>query len=411
MDENADPNRYDEKTLARGQRFLGIVSGIVLVVALVVATVNLIAYRYMLHDQNQDIVQLLAGWGRMYKPILYDEIRPQVAVYGASWARDAFDPVTTGQLLGKTFFNHGVSGGSPYETRRFGDASLDNPALEAAIINLDTFYRDRPVARNRYGFDESILDVDPERNPRSWVGLKRIYSLTLTGWAAGANVELIRTIFERDRGAARPEYLEAYEQADHVRHQGAMDLARQRIFPEPGSPAVAAAPQAAAAGTIETSAELDWMIDGFCASGIDVYAYFTPSPARHLDDCDPQAREPLAALRFLRQKQRSCDATIRFFDFDYPNAVTLEGVLTPVRRSRYYRPDGHPRPTVGLLMAARMFERDFPPDTHAMAQQDFGVDLMSHPDAEVWLRERAARCEGNWGENGFQAYKDALTRP
>ncbi|MGD2173683.1 MAG: hypothetical protein PVF80_16325, partial [Gammaproteobacteria bacterium] len=187
------------------RRFLWIFASLVIVVAMLVATVNLVAYRYMLRPENQAIVQLLSGWGRMYKPILYDEIEPDVAVFGASWARDAFDPIETGKLLGLKVFNHGVSGCTAYEARRFVDSSLQNPNLESAIVNLDTFYDPELGARTRYGFDESILDVDAEGRPNPWVGLKRAYSLALTGWAAGANVELIQAILARDEGASRPE--------------------------------------------------------------------------------------------------------------------------------------------------------------------------------------------------------------
>ena len=151
------------------------------------------------------------------------------------------------------------------------------------------------------------------------------------------------------------------------------------------------------------------MIDGFCAHGIDVYAYYTPSHVRQ-QDCDLQATEELATLEFLRRKQTMCGARISYFEFSYANAVTLEGVLAPVTSSEYYRPDGHPRPTMGVLMAARMFDREFPPDTPAVVVEDFGVDLLTHEDPEGWLLERAARCEGDWGENGYADFKEALLK-
>jgi len=361
----------------------------------------------MLQEKNQTIVQLLSGWGRMYKPILYDEVQPQVAVYGASWARDAFDPDATGRTIGLSVFNHAVSGGAPYETRRFADSSLDNPNLQAAIINLNTFYRAERVARVRYGFDESILDVDPEHKPNHWVPLKRTYSLALSGWAAGANLKLISTILARDRGAAPSDYLKAYEKANHTRRSGAMTAARQRVFPEPGTASAAPPPNASPQFAITQLAELEVMIDGFCENDIDVYAYFTASHMRK-PECDSQAIKKLAALKLLRRKQAMCSARISYFDFAYANAVTLEGVLTPVTSSKYYRPDGHPRPTMGVLMAAVMFEREFPPDTPAVLEQDFGVDLLTHEDAEGWLLRRAARCEGDWGKNGYKDFKEAL---
>jgi hypothetical protein len=409
MDAEANPARHDERSRALARRFLRIFAAIVAAVALLVASVNLVAYRFMLRDDNQDIVQLLAGWGRMYKPILFDELRPDIAVYGASWARDAFDPIETGRLVGRRLFNHAVSGGTAYETRRFGDSSHDNPELEAAIINLDTFYRSELAARNRYGFDESILDVDPEGRPNRWVGLRRGYSLALTGWAAGANLELISSILARDRGAARPDYLRAYESADLTRRRRAMQEARDRIFPEPGVPAPGRRDSQAREPLFAEPAELGRMIDGFCAHHIDIYAYFTPTHARQMS-CDAEAGEEMAALDFLRRKQLGCGARIHYYDFGYANAVTLEGILTPVEVSRYYRPDNHPRPTVGLLMAARMFGSAFPPGTPELIERDFGTDLMAAIDAEGWLRDRAARCEGDWGEQGYAGFAEALGR-
>jgi hypothetical protein len=304
-------------------------------------------------------------------------------------------------------FNHAVSGGTAYETRRFADSSLDNPNLQAVIINLNTFYRSSPRARVRYGFDESILDVDPEHKPNHWVALKRTYSLALTGAAAGANLKLISTLRARDSGAAPADYLEAYEQADHTRRRGQIEIARQRIFPEPGKESEPSQPDSPPWFGSSELMQLEVMIDGFCEHGVDIYAYFTPTHMRQ-QDCNLSAIEELSALEFLRRKQTMCNARISYFDFSYANAVTLEGVLTPVTSSRYYRPDGHPRPTMGELMAASMFDRDFPPGTPTVIEEDFGVDLITRPDAEGWLLEHAARCEGDWGERGYTDFRDAL---
>lgn len=405
-DTHSNPLGHGDRELTAARRFLAIFAAFVLLVAALVASVNLVAYRYMLRDANQDVVQLLSGWGRMYKPILFDELQPEIAVYGASWARDAFDPIATGQLLGRRVFNHAVSGGTAYETRRFGESSLADSKLQAAIVNLDTFYRSELVARNRYGFDESILDVDPDGKPNRWVGLRRNYSLALTGWAAGANLELISALHARDAGAARENYLAAYQSADLSSRRSRMETARQQIFPRADEPSGShddAEPPPLAA----EPAELGKMIDGFCRSGIDIHAYFTPSHARQLH-CDPEATKELAALAFLRRKQAACDARIHYYDFGYPNAVTLEGLLQPVKSSRYYRPDNHPRPTVGLLMAARMFGTEFPLGTPALIERDFGVDLLSHENPEGWLLERAARCTGNWGDSGYEEFARAL---
>jgi hypothetical protein len=398
----------DRQARGAGRRFLRILATCVLAVAILVAGVNLAAYRYMLAEHNQAIVQLLSGWGRTYKPILYDEIKPEVAVFGASWARDAFDPIETGELLGRRVFNHGVSGGTAYETRRFADSALGNPNLQVAIINLNSVYRDTTTARFRYGFDESILNVDAEHRPNHFVGLRRAYSLALGGWAVGANVKLISTILERDRGVDRAHYLESYEHGDLTRRN--LKPIRKRIFPKPGQGPQTAPGDALPIDVNVQEDELGIMIDGFCAHGVDVYAYFTPSHTRQ-QDCDLSAGKELAVLDFLRAKQRGCAARIRYFNFAYPNVMTLEGVITPVRSSHYYRPDGHPRPTAGLAMAASMFDRPYPPGTSPMLVEDFGVDLISHADAEGWLLERAARCEGDWGEQGYDAMKQALQNP
>ncbi len=399
------PRTDDQHRRRSAHRFLWIFGSCVIVIASVVASVNLLAYRYMLSDDNQAIVQLLSGWGRLYKPILYDEIKPEVAVFGASWARDAFDPLETSRLLGRRLFNHGVSGGSPYETRRFADSALGNPNLQAAIINLNTFHRSGIRARFRYGFDESILNVDAERQPNRFVGLRRAYSLALGGWAVGANIKLISTIRARDRGVAKPDYLESYEQADHTRRN--MNSVRLQVFPEPDQ---APAPVESNDDWMQTELpELDIMIAGFCDANVDVYAYYTPTHARK-QSCDPGAREKLATLEFLRGKQRSCNARIHYFDFAYVNALTLEGVLSPVTASHYYRPDGHPRPAAGLAMAASMFDRPYPPDASPLLAEDFGVDLLSHENAEGWLLERAARCQGDWGPDGYDAFKAALEK-
>jgi len=397
----------DRRTRRVARRFLWIFSSCVVVIAFLVATVNLVAYRYMLSDDNQAIVQLLSGWGRIYKPILYDEIKPEIAVFGASWARDAFDPLETSRLLGRSVFNHGVSGGTPYETRRFADSALDNPNLQAAIINLNTFYRTNNRARFRYGFDESILDVDANHQPNRFVGLRRAYSLALGGWAVGANIKLISTILARDRGVAKPDYLESYQQADLTRRN--MKPTRDRIFPSSAQIAANELQESTLEPVQTEQPELEIMIDGFCSIDVDVYAYFTPGHVRK-QSCDSGAREELAALEFLRRKQSSCTARIHYFDFSYANAMTLEGVLSPVKSSHYHRPDGHPRPTAGLAMAASMFERPFPADAPPLLAQDFGVDLLSHEDAEGWLLQRAARCQGDWGESGHGDFKAALEK-
>jgi hypothetical protein len=386
---------------ASGARFLRTFAIMVAVVAVAVGTINVLAFRYMLREDNQSIVQLLAGWGRTYKPVLYDRFEPEVAVFGASWARDAFDPIEVGKLLGRKVFNHAVSGGTAYETRRFADSALTNPNLRAAIINLDTIYGAED-ARTKYGFDEAVLNFNPDLTPNRWVALSRAYSLVFTGWAIGADLDVLTAVRARERGAPPSEYLASYEQADLTTRREQLEAARARVLPE-SSPTVGRAPEVSAGqGPLEDPspfqvaalAELELMIDRLCERGVDVYLYFTPRNMFE-QNCDPDAQLARYTLELARRKQAMCAAKIGYFDFAYPNAVTLEGVTAPVTQSVYYRPDGHPRPTVGILMAAQMFGVDVSAESEDV-QRDFGVDLLRDPNPEAWLRERAARCVGVW---------------
>ena len=390
---------------AAAGRFLSLLTFSILLVALMVATINLFAYRYMLREDNQAIVQLMSGWGRIYKPILYDELQPQIAIFGASWARDAFDPIETGNLLQQTVFNHAVSGGTAYETRRFGDAALDNRNLQAIIINLDTFYRHKPGARFRYGFDESVLDVDPDLNVNKWVEISRAYSLALGGWAVGANLKLMQAILARDQGVPKSQYLESYQHMDWTRRN--LEGVKKRLFPEPDQVTRLSSTGSISTDQIVDPVELELMIDRFCANEIEIYTYFTPTHSSQ-KTCDPSAVKEISTLQFLRRKQTSCKAQLRYFDFSHPNMVTLEGVLKSVGSSEFYRPDRHPRSSVGLLMAARMFERDFPHTSSKKLENDFGVELLAHSNAEGWLTEHAARCQGDWGDDEYMRYYQSL---
>lgn len=208
------------------RRFLAVFATGVLALAGLVAAINRVAWELMTDPAQQDIVQLIDGWGRVYKPILYDHFRPEVAVFGASWARDAFDPIATSRLTGRSWFNHGVSGATPYETRRFIESSMDNPRLATAVVNLDTFLRDDERVKMKYGFDETLLDTDPEGRSTRWLAARREFAITLSGAAIGNNLEVLGAVRARAAGAERATYLESYDRFDFT---GAADeVARAR---------------------------------------------------------------------------------------------------------------------------------------------------------------------------------------
>jgi hypothetical protein len=95
----------------------------------------------------------------------------------------------------------------------------------------------------------------------------------------------------------------------------------------------------------------------------------------------------------LRWRQPTCGARLHHYNFNYPNAIALDGLVKPERYSQYYRSDGHPRPIVGLLLAARMFSQPFPGGTPPEIVAEFGGDLLTLDDAEARPREQARRLE------------------
>ena len=382
----------DHMEAGAGRRFLRLFALVVALIAATVAIVNRIAYRQMLLPENQTIVQLVDGWSRVYKPILFDYFEPQVSVYGASWSRDAFDPATTGPLTGLDWFNHSVSGSTPYEMRRFVESSLDDPKLKAVVLNLDTVLRPTVDVKIKYGFDEALLDTDPSGHPTRWLGARRTFATTLSGAAIGNNLEMLYALRARDSGADVSEYIESYDHFDFTGHEADIEKLRKLLprlttaLPADVGPLLSQLPLPPYAE------ELERMLDSLCKRDIDIHAYFTPD----LSVKGTKGRslaETLHGLDLLRRRQPDCRARLHYYNFNYPNAVTLDGLAKPARYSEYFRSDGHPRPTVGLLMAARMFGRPFPDGTPPEIGADFGVDLLTVNDAEARLRDQARRVE------------------
>ncbi|MDH4260315.1 MAG: hypothetical protein OEW16_08435 [Gammaproteobacteria bacterium] len=377
---------------ADGWRFLRLFVLVVASVALLVAIVNRIAYRQMLKPGNQTIVQLIDGWARVYKPILVDYFHPQVVVFGASWARDAFDPVTVGTMTGLRWFNHAVSGATPYETRRFIESTLDDPDLEVVVLNLDTILRSTIDVRMKYGFDEALLDNDPDGSPTRWLGARREYAITVSGAAIGNNLEVLKALRARDAGMDVSEYLESYDRFDFAGHEAELGRIRA-LLPELATMATAGAgPPLSQLPAPPYAEELDRILEVLCPRDIKIYAYFTPAMALN-GHLGRGLAASLYGLDILRRYQPGCRAQLHFYNFNYANVVTLDGIAASGRYSELYRSDGHPRPTVGLLMAARMFGLPFPDGTPPGIAADFGADLLTIDDAEMRLRVEARQVE------------------
>lgn len=371
-----------------GRRFLRAFALVVILVTAVVVVFNRIAFKQLLLPENQAIVQLIGGWSRVYKPILFDHFEPQVAVYGASWARDAFDPLTVSELTGLDWFNHAVSASTPYESRRFIESSLDDPRLQAVVLNLDTFLVPDVAVRAKTGFDETLLDTDVAGQPTRWLAARRFFATTLSGAAIGNNIEVLNAIRARDAGTDPADYLESYERLDFDGHVVALGRLRDLLPVVSRAVSTDEAPPLAELPVPPGAPELERALDALCRLDIDIYGYYTPTivaigePGRGLSTT-------LHGLEVLRRYQPRCRARLHLFNFNYPNGLTLDGLERTGRYSEYFRPDGHPRPTIGLLMAASMFGRPYPKGTPAAVRADFGVDLLTVPDAEQRLRAQA----------------------
>lgn len=365
------------------RRYLRILLGVILGSALLVAVVNSAAYSLMMVPEYRVIAQLRGGYGRTYKPMIQDFVKPSIVVFGASFARDAFDPDDLQRLTGRSAVNHAVSQGHPYESRRFLQSALaGNPELQTVILNVDSFLQTPNMARFEYGFDESILNVDARGRDNPFARFHRVYSRTLSGAAIGSNLELISILFRLRAGATKEEVVPCYTRRDWK--QSPAGKPRASLTAADIDEALA---QPAPAPNAEAYSELALALDAIQEHGIEAHLYFTPFP---VDLSTSRISTKLATLEFVRERARKVPGRLTLFDFDYPNAVTLE-CRAQAGPSEYYRPDGHPRPTVGQLISSRIFAKPFPSWASPELRSDFGVELLSHPDAKGWLVTQARR--------------------
>lgn len=370
---------------------------------LLVIAINGTAFYVIAAPENQRILQNNVGWERTYKPMIHDRLQPEVAVFGASWARDAFDYEETTALLGRPFFNHAVSGGQPYENRRFLQSALAaNPRLQVVMLNLNSFERHTRQLKFQYGFNEGLLKVDPDGEPNPQVTWNRFFAATLSGAAVGNNLSAFGILREFRSGVPKQTLLRAYDRHDLAANPRQAQWARMLAGERSGEGDAEPYDQA---GTSLKFEELGNAVRLACARGLPVKTYYTPSHPVILRYAHDQAALKIAVLDYLRALQAQCPAGLAYWDFAYPNAMTLEGLGGPDAESgglaRYFREDGHPRPTAGQLMTARMFDRPF----FDAPLRDMGVDLLTLPraEAERWIREREARWRGEWQPGAREA--------
>jgi hypothetical protein len=367
--------------------------GIAALLWLIVIGINGTAFFVIAAPENQRILQNNVGWERTYKPMIHDRLQPEVAVFGASWARDAFDYEEVTALLERPFFNHAVSGGQPYENRRFLQSALERGKLQIVLLNLNSFERHAKQLKFQYGFNESLLNVGPEGQPNPQVSWHRFFAATLSGAAVGNNLSAFSLLRQFRAGKPKQELLRAYDRHDLQSNPRQPQWARMLAGELSGEGEVEPFDSSAFATKFE---ELKSAVLLACASGLSVKTYWTPSHPLILRYAHDQAPLKTAVLGLLQQLKPNCPAGLQLWDFAYPNAMTLEGLGGPdgTGASRYFREDGHPRPTAGQLMTGQMFGKPVFGDT----LRDLGSDLLALPQAEAvsWITEREARWRGQW---------------
>ncbi len=385
---------------ARALRHLRLMIATTLFIWLVVIGANMLTFRLLLQPQHQAAVEMISGWGRTYKPILFDRFKPRVASFGASWVRDAFDPEVISAMLGKLFYNFGISGCQPYEVRRFLQSALSIHSLETVIINLDSMIDDPSHPRTQFGFNEALLNVDAAGQVNAFVEAQRMFAVTLSGASIGYNIEVSQALWKLRNGDSKEDVIPSFDRYDYspaaVRERAL--LARAQVI-DASAPAgagdVSKSPGSAADGGL--GEEFDRAMTAVCADKIQVFLYTTPGQVLLKAANPPALRTRIAWYERLQAWNDRCGGRIHYFDFNYPNALTMEGVMNVPPRAEYFRRDGHPRPTVGQAMIAAMFPAGSAEGSGHFSS-DFGTDLMAlpKPAALAWITRTQERWSGQW---------------
>ena len=183
-------------------QFRRVLGSLIAVIAIVVVGNNLL-FAQIRSPQNASIAQMIPGWTRQFKPLLYDHVKPQAIAFGASWVRDAFDPEMMERLTGEKFFNFGVSGGSSFESFRLAQSAFSTHPPERIYLHLESFFDAPRATRLRHGFDERILHLDETGEPTRFVGFYRALKINFSGSALGFGYRFLTAKFALARGAQR----------------------------------------------------------------------------------------------------------------------------------------------------------------------------------------------------------------
>jgi hypothetical protein len=352
-----------------------------------IMVINNLVFQKARSPQHIGTAQMIYGWARLYKPMLFDGVKPELVAFGYSWVRDLFDPPRMQALTGMKFFNFGMSGATSFESLRLIQNMLAVHPPKAVLLNLQSFYDTPRDQLTESQFDERILHVNRDGSPNSWANLYRVLKINTSGAALAFNYRFLSSVQAMNTGKSREEVLGPYERRDWAESPKLIAEARNlistpRIFGSDADPAIR--------GELSFN-DLDAAMGQLCQAGVDIKLYESPAM------CGYDMRQTFAALQLVRKHQASCQSKISFHVFRYPNAVTMEGLAKNPGLSMFYRPDGHPRPTMGEVIVTRMFGLENKSGAPPLPT-DFGADVaaMSEDDANSWISSRAKRCYGQW---------------
>ena len=355
---------------------------------------NNIVFQMIRSPQHIGTAQMIYGWARLYKPMIFDDVRPDLVSFGYSWVRDLFDPPRMEALTGKTFFNFGMSGATSFESLRLIQNMLAVHTPKAALLDLRSFYdtpRDHLVESQ---FDERILHVNRDGSPNPQAGLYRLLKINTSGAALAFNYRFLVTHYAIASGEHREEVLPSYERRDWARARNRIEetrtlISQPRAFGEESDPRIR--------GKLSLH-DLDASMGHLCEAGVDIKLFESPIM------CGYDMSQTLAALQLVRARAPTCKSKISFHVFRYPNAVTLEGLAKEPGLSMFYRPDSHPRPPLGEMIATRMLGLEGQPGA-PLLPKDFGANVaaMDNASATDWILTRGKRCYGQWEPGALES--------
>ncbi|MDA0224388.1 MAG: hypothetical protein O3A08_11985 [Proteobacteria bacterium] len=365
-----------------------------LMVAVIIGLNNLTFY-LIRQPQNVGTAQMIYGWARLYKPMIYDSVDAKSVSFGFSWVRDIFDPVKVEDLTGETFFNFGISGATSFESYRLIQNMLKVHRPEQVFLDLESFY-DAPMAsRVEHQFDERILYINRDGSVNPTAKMHRLIKINTSGAALGFNFAFLETLYKQRAGVPIESLLPSYQRRDW-RAEAKLIADMKTWMTVPSVPSDS--DRGKGGNQVPQLNDLAAAVTLLCDAQVDIHLYEAPYI------CGGDGTVSRTGLALMQRLANTCKSNITYHSFRYPNAVTMEGMVREPAPSLFYRPDGHPRPSLGQMMLTRILSLQDEPGAPPLPK-DFGADLMAMSDAEAqsWISNRAARCYGTWADGELDA--------